>query len=196
MALPNEVGDREKQKFVEDDFGKVAVRTQDSNVNAISGGNTSTTVLGVGATFTGVWSDVSGYDAVTVSVQTNADGQLRMQFSESASPTRPTVETKFHVEGGEFQSQKLPVVYRYYRTVYENDGSAQTAFSLTTLLGGRPDPTGEPVILRHNSGKDVYVRLRNGIYELAAHDAQMHQTMKDILLVLNQMNCTLTEMQE
>jgi hypothetical protein len=188
MVLPSERGDREYQKFVETDQGEVAVRVQPSDINGISPGNSSTEELEAGETYTGQWEDVTSWSAVTVAVTASAVGQIRMQFADTSTATTPIYEEKFHVEGGVFEAQKLPVLYQYYRTVYENDGSVQTGFTMATLYGSRPDPVGEPVVMRSSSNEDIGTRKKDGHQELIVHSPRMFDTLEQINKTLKNMN--------
>ena len=139
MALPPEVGDREVQKFVETDFGNVAVRTQPSNVNALSAANSTTTELGISQTFTGAWVDVSSFPSVFVTGQVDVPGgTVVFQWSDDGSTVQ--LEERFDVRDGIPRNLRSTVKKRYYRTVYDNGPNVQINFSLNTFFGNIPSP--------------------------------------------------------
>jgi hypothetical protein len=135
MALPPEVGDREVQKFVETDAGRVAVRIQDEYVNGVSTDNSTTTSLAGNATYTGTWVDVSGYDSVMTATKADQTGTLYMEFSETNTGSARSSLT-YSIAANINEVHRLSVTNRYYRTRFVNDSTDQTDFMLTTLFGG------------------------------------------------------------
>ena len=180
MALPPEIGDREQQKFVEDDFGNVSVRGQAANINGISAENTSTALLAANAAFVGSWTDVSSYDSVLYSVITDEPGHMEMQFNSTGTGLPLTID-RFEIEPTVHQTRNLPIKYQYYRTVYTNAGFNQTQFALATMFGSHPSPTGEPVLVSDKDGFPVRVSHRDNIRMIEVHDHETHSTMQDIL---------------
>ena len=134
MALPREIGDREVQKFVETDGGKVAVRTQTSNINGVATANSTTDNLSAAASFTGAWTDVSSYPAVMASVKSDQIGTLYMEFSDLSSGDAKS-SLSYAVAANIIEVHRLSTTNQYYRTRYVNGSVDQTSFYITTMFG-------------------------------------------------------------
>ena len=134
MALPNEVGDREQQKFVEADDGSVAVRIQPSNIGGLLVANTTTTPLAGDATYTGTWTDVSQYTSAVVACLTDAAGILYVEFSDDGSGDAEQ-NFEYHVRADTSEEHRHTVTRRYLRVRYVNGSDAQTTFGLSTIMG-------------------------------------------------------------
>lgn len=110
-----------------------------AQAGAISNNNSSTTSLGGAAVFTGVSEDVSSYQAITVTAfanQASAPGGLALQFS----PDNVNWDTS-HTYTVAISTPRTVVeqVYaRYFRVVYTNGATAQTAFRLQTIYQASP----------------------------------------------------------
>lgn len=95
--------------------------------------NSSTAVLTAGSTFTGA-GEFNGHNDVLVSVKTDQDGTLYMEFSPDGSNWDSSIS--FSVSAGVNEIHKLIKGTRYYRTRFTNtSSSAQTYFRLTTSYG-------------------------------------------------------------
>lgn len=100
----------------------------------VSTNNSTTAVLGAGATFTGVSDDVKNYKSIGVLViasHTSAADGMSLQFSSDGTNwdkahlfTLPAATAKFF---------NLPVEARYFRVVYTNGGTIQTYFRLQVI---------------------------------------------------------------
>ncbi len=104
--------------------------------NAIDANNTSTSALSSAATFTGVGTDVSGYNAVTIHVKADepsADSGMTFQFSTDNTNWDDIYRFTFSDTAGARRFQ-FPVTAQYFRTVYTNGSSAQSAFRIQTIL--------------------------------------------------------------
>ena len=134
MALPTTVGDREFQKFVETDAGDTAVRTQPSNINGVSTGNSTVTLLTGSSTYTGAWTDVSSYPGVMTSAKSDQSGTLYMEFSDTNTGSGKSILT-YNCAANVPEVHRLSITNQYYRTRYTNDSTDQTSFYLTTLFG-------------------------------------------------------------
>jgi hypothetical protein len=114
--------------------------TVDGTVNTVLEGladigNSSTTPLAAGATFTGVAIDIRDYSAINVAAFSNvssASGGLRMEFSPDGI-NWDHVHT-FNVTGNIGVSYAQAAELRYFRIVYINGATAQASFRLTTIL--------------------------------------------------------------
>ena len=195
MALPPEIGDREVQKFVETDDGKVAVRTQDANINGLSIGNSTTTPLGSNATFTGVWADVMMYPSILVSAATDIQGTLYLEFSDTGSGVS-TDFNSFTVYPTITTVERVTVRKRYYRTRFENGIPAQGRLSINTLFGDFPSPVSDKVSIKGPDGEDISVDMHNGVNATAVHDFQVHNIMLDTLAEMKKQTELLKEIVE
>jgi hypothetical protein len=182
MALPNERGDREQQKFVETDGGNVAVRVQDSSINGLDTGNSTTTELAINDEFVGTWLDVTSYEAVQVSLSTKAKGTLYMEWANSNSDTS-TWAADFR-EQFDNPGQKEFLIRRnqraqYFRVRYLNDGFAQTDMILNTFQGTFNAPH-DAVRLRGADGKQVTVVEQDGRIDLSVADRHAENLLQNI----------------
>ena len=134
MTLPNEIQDREVQKFIETDTGFVAVRTQGSNSPGVSTANTTTTILTAASTYTGTWTDVSSYVSVVTAVLSDQAGTLYMEFSNTGVGNADSTLT-YAVAANINDVHRLTVTRQYYRTRFLNGAVNQTSFEITTMFG-------------------------------------------------------------
>ena len=105
------------------------------NNTIIDAGNTTTTLLGANATFTGTARDLLGYTQVSVFVYSNvasATGGLNLQFSTDG--TNWDEDQAVTISAANAQHVSVSVIARYFRIVYTNGGTAQTTFRLQTIL--------------------------------------------------------------
>ncbi len=104
-----------------------------NNFKQISVGNSTTTPLTGGATFTGFWEDVSDYSSFTILVNANvpsAGNGLVVQQSSDGS----TVDANFTINipaGGYVLTRSTRS--RYMRIVYTNGSTAQSTFDLQVI---------------------------------------------------------------
>lgn len=100
----------------------------------VNSANSSTTPLSGGATFTGTAVDVSAYARISVFIDTDVDGTLKMQFSADGTNwdrTKP-VAIDQTIAGG--STHTLAVATQYFRVLVENGASAQSHLRLATIL--------------------------------------------------------------
>jgi hypothetical protein len=178
MALPSERGDREQQKFIEDDFGNVAVRNQASNINAISSGNSTQTELAPNQEFTGTWTDVSSFPSVMVSVQTRTEGTIYMEWSADGSTMNHS--DSYDIDPNNPLMIRRNVRMQYYRTRYLNGGDSQTDMILTTFFGGFPPPGNGVHINGGPDGGVAGVVLKDGTYRLEIIDHDTRNLLENI----------------
>jgi hypothetical protein len=200
MALPPEVGDREVQKFVETDAGEVAVRVQDAAGNALDSGNSSQVELGVNQQFKGTWLDVSSYPAVQVSLSTDHQGTLYMEWTSDNTQTGDfDAEFKIEVDNPGNTEFVIRRNHRaqYYRTRYLNDGFAQTGMKLNTFHGEFNAPH-DGVRLRGNgfNGEFVDVRTSSRQTSLATSDMEARILLENICDELKKQTALLEQIAE
>jgi hypothetical protein len=101
----------------------------------ISSHNSTTTPLGVGATFTGTAIDVIDYALIFVTVHTDvasATDGLCLQVSNDGSTWYDS--ECFSVAANSNKTYSFQADHKYIRTKYVNGGTIQTAFELNTIL--------------------------------------------------------------
>ena len=144
----NQTNGSQKTQIV-DAGGEVATVTGgkldvNATVSAASGevdaGNSTTTPLGSGGTFTGTGKDVLAFGSIEVFVYSNkasADEGLQIQFSQDNTNWEDAATFTF-TPGSAGPNQGniyiVPVRAYYYRIVYTNTNSAQTTFRLQSVL--------------------------------------------------------------
>lgn len=103
-------------------------------LNTVSSANSSTATLTGGGTFTGEWTDVSGYNSTMVAVRTDVDGSYAIQYSPDATNV-DSVLTRYYRTSEINPPHRFTNTRRYMRVVYTNGASAQTFFRLQVMLG-------------------------------------------------------------
>ena len=107
-----------------------------SNDDLISTNNSTTSVLGNGAVFTGTGDDLLGYSAVTIQLDSSHDSAtdgMTFQFSTDNSNWDDVYTFTYTVADGARRFQ-FPVTARYFRVVYTNGTTLQTHFRVQTIL--------------------------------------------------------------
>lgn len=100
-------------------------------------GNSTSTPLSAGATFTGSWTDSLGYATLVVSCKTDQAGSLFVDFSTDASNADSTLT--YSVAASTNELHRLTITKRYFRVRFTNTaGSAQTYLRLQLLVGNHP----------------------------------------------------------
>ena len=105
--------------------------------NSVDTNNSTTTPLGAGAVFTGTGTDVSTYNSVTIQLFADVDSAAEgMSFQFSPDGTNWDEQNDYNLEVSVSQTRRFqfPVTAQYFRVVYTNGGSAQTAFRVQTIL--------------------------------------------------------------
>jgi hypothetical protein len=92
----------------------------------VSTNNSSTAALAGGAVFTGVADDVSEYATITLFVDTDTDGQVRMELSTDGSNWDRAKVFPIDQSIGNGSVHTLEVVSQYYRVVVSNDWDSAT----------------------------------------------------------------------
>jgi len=128
----------------------VALSSRGSKAGKVSTLNSSTTPLGIGASFIGDWEDTLDYGAVGVTWFSDKDSQTGgayLQWSSNGALVDITDKAHFvSANVGDHYHSDLRA--RYFRVVYINDGTAQTVFRLQTILHATA-PTREQHPLRY-----------------------------------------------
>lgn len=105
----------------------------------IDDNNSSSSALNAGNTFTGTWTDVSGFSSVVVAVATDQDGSFSVQYSTDATNVDSTL-TRYYRTGKINVPHRFTNTRRYMRVVFTNDSASnQTYFRLQTELGDKED---------------------------------------------------------
>lgn len=104
------------------------------NKGIVDTGNSSSSALNNGATFTGSSMDVSPYPAVTVACKTDQNGILYAEFSTDG--TNWDSSLSYAVTAGSNEVHRISVARKYFRVRFTNNsGSNQTYLRLSTILG-------------------------------------------------------------
>ena len=110
-----------------------------SNIVAsgVDDNNSSVVALGIGAEFTGEWTDISGYAGITTLVQGTAasvaEGVLYREFSDDASLVLRSIPVDV-VDITSASPRHLGKVSKYWRVRYVNGATALTTFNLHSTL--------------------------------------------------------------
>jgi hypothetical protein len=95
--------------------------------------NSTIAPLPISGVFTGGWEDTLNYSHLCISLETDVDGVLAVDFTNE--PDRGAIHTETHkikVKGGVNERVTFDIINRYFRIVYTNDGVAQATFKLYT----------------------------------------------------------------
>jgi len=98
--------------------------------------NSSTTLLSGGATFTGVWIDITNYSAISLGVYSDvasATDGLIAQYSYDGVTVHHQ-HTYTYIGGSVGIGYNLTAEFKYYRIKYTNGASAQGSFALQSIL--------------------------------------------------------------
>lgn len=99
----------------------------------LSAGNSSTTPLAGGATFTGTWEEITNYSGIVISVFADvASATDGLKFEWSSDGTNVDVDEVSGVTANVGRGFTQMPRSRYFRIRYVNGASAQTAFRLHT----------------------------------------------------------------
>lgn len=105
----------------------------------LSSGNSTTTALNNGETFTGDWEDVGHYNNVVIAVKTDQDGTFTVQFSPDGTNADSTL-TRYYRTANIEAPHKFTITRRYCRVTFANNsGSNQTYIRLQAIYGDKGD---------------------------------------------------------
>lgn len=126
------------QTYLSDKMGSVTA-TELATTGIVSDGNSTTTLLTSGSTFTGEWEDVSLYQSVIVAVKTDQDGAYTIQFSPDGVNQDSTL-TRYYRTNQIEPPHRFTVTRKYARIVFTNtSASDQTFIRLQTIYGAQTD---------------------------------------------------------
>lgn len=117
-----------------------AVTQPISYTSVVNAGNSSTSTLTSGSTFTGTGVSILGYSRVTVQVvsdQSSATNGVSLQFSEDNTNWTDASLYTYTAGGSSPNNGQIYGVSargQYFRVVYTNGGTGQTSFALQTVL--------------------------------------------------------------
>lgn len=132
--------------------GMVAVITDG---NTIDTGNSSTTVLGAGGVFPGVWTDTLSYSAIIVSIRAShasATDGLHVIWSDDGITERD--HDQFDIAADTGKTFSFQPAWRYVKVEYTNGGTPLTSFRLLTQLKKTPVKSSSHRIADSISGQD------------------------------------------
>jgi hypothetical protein len=111
-----------------------------SNKGIVDSGNSSTSALNSGVTFTGTGRDVSSFSSVVVACKTDQNGTLYIEFSPDN--TNWDSSLSYSVTASLNEVHRVAVTRRYMRVRFTNtSASNQTYFRLQTTLGSQTSLT-------------------------------------------------------
>lgn len=111
------------------------LRVSAVNTGVISIDNSTTTALGIGATFTGTSEEVKDYAAINVAIwadQDSAADGLSLEWSQDNVNWDEIMNVT--IGANKVESYEFGIRARYFRIVYTNGGIAQGAFRLQTIF--------------------------------------------------------------
>lgn len=101
-------------------------------------GNSTTAVLGNAGVYTGTWTQVDRYTTINVSVFTDqASATDGLSIQQSSDGTNADIRDTFTVPitaAGGGKTYRVQVAAKFYRVVYTNNTTPQTAFRLQSVL--------------------------------------------------------------
>lgn len=129
-------------------------------------GNSTLTPLLASATFTGSWIEVSDYSEVIISImidQDSATNGLKIESSLDGSTVAHyhTFTPLINTPGGHHYASTLDS--KYFRVVYTNGSTAQTAFNLTSTLFANPPEEGHVHSLEYALEPDHQASINRAI---------------------------------
>lgn len=107
--------------------------------SVLSVGNTTTTPLSSGATYTGTWERATA-DGVTVSCKTDNTGTLYFDFSNDGTNADTFPSSGFEVASGVHEYHTARVNSRFFRVRLVNDTGAQSYLRIYTYYGTHTQP--------------------------------------------------------
>ena len=120
-------------KAVVDSSGRLVTAPQPANV--ISTANSSTSVLGAGAAFTGTSEDISNYAAITVNVfASHASATDGLSIQQSSNGTNWDFSDVYTIAATTGKMYAINPMAQFFRVVYTNGGTLQTSFRLQTIF--------------------------------------------------------------
>lgn len=97
--------------------------------------NNTSTPLGAGETYTGEWSNVDFFPSVTVTIATDADGQIDLQFSSDRTNIDAHNHFNYRLSNPTPTPHRVNVSNKWFRVVYRNGSSAQSFLRISSIAG-------------------------------------------------------------
>jgi hypothetical protein len=108
---------------------------QPNIIPLISTSNSSTTTLGISATFTGASEDISNYNNISVNVFSDvASATDGLSIQQSSNGTNWDVTDVFTIPAATGKTFSVGKLAKFFRVVYTNGGTAQATFRLQTIF--------------------------------------------------------------
>lgn len=107
-----------------------------SVVGDLDPNNTTITALGANATFTGTWTNIVNYSAISLGIyadQNSATDGLKYQFSHDGVSVHHE-HSYSYITDTYGTGYSVPVEFRYYRVVYTNGAVAQATLVISSTL--------------------------------------------------------------
>jgi len=118
----------------------------------VSTNNSNETPLGISGNWTGTGEDVSAYASVSVFVFADEDGTIDFEWSTNNTDWN-TVKSIF-LEANNEHEFILPVTAKYFRAIFDNGITEQTAFRLQTIL--HPSKNGQNTLTMDGHIDEAY----------------------------------------
>jgi hypothetical protein len=136
--------------------------------NDLSLVNSTTAPLAASATFTGKWESAQDHDDVVVSVKTDQDGTLYVDFSPDKTNVDSTLT--YSVSAGTNEVHRLLMSKKFFRVRFTNTGSStQTYLRLQTFRAEIGGLLSSPLNSVLQSDADaIVVRTRDAEFDIAA----------------------------
>lgn len=155
------------------------IKSGDSNIATVAGtidsGNSTTTALNDGQSFTGTAVDVSRYPSVTCSVFTDTDCDMYMEYSPDG--TNWDSSLSYQVSASINEIHRLSNGKKYFRLRISNDsGSNQTFMRAQTVLGSQTALNAPANLTLGLDADATVVRPTNYNYEVAINRWANSQT--------------------
>jgi hypothetical protein len=138
LALQSDVWNTVLRNSSGTEIGTIANPIQTAPASVVSSLNSTNTPLNAGQTWTGTWEDVIGYSTITLTIFTShASATEGLKFQTSSDGTNwddGDLFTMPAMTAGNAKVYSFGVTARYFRIIYINGASNQTAFRLQTIL--------------------------------------------------------------
>ena len=113
----------------------VGIPVEVAPANVMSVGNSFTTPLLAGETFTGVGEDVTSYSTITISLFTDVESELLgLKFEFSLDNITWYTTDEYTYTNDVMKTYSLQIIAKYFRVRYINNATTpQTVFNLSTI---------------------------------------------------------------
>ena len=107
----------------------------------IDSNNSTTTPINANIDYTGTGTDVTPHAGITVNIFADQDSDangMRFQFSSDGTNWDIEVDGGFDYQANSGRTFQFDILARYFRVIFQNAGTNQTAFRLQTILHHHP----------------------------------------------------------